>query len=266
MIDVHKHVIIEDATPEKLMAHMDILGVEKAWLLTWEAIDGGTYEGFVRVSSGAVWSAHRRWPGRFIPFCGIDPRIENAPERVRRFAEQGFKGYGESKIRLCIDSPWLQEIYRVCGDLEMPVLIHIDVPLTGPEWYNPDIDGLFRMASIFPRTTFVGHGPGFWREISGDADGDRAPYPEGPIKPHGKLPELLKEHSNVYADISAGSGLNALSRDPGFADGFIKDYAHKLLYGTDEQTSKHLELLQGKGLPEAKFHMITEGNASRVIH
>lgn len=265
MIDVHKHLVIEDATPEKLIAHMDRLGVEKVWLLTWEALDGGTYEGFVRVSNQAVLSACRQYPDRFVPFCGIDPRVEDAPERVRRFHEQGFKGYGESKIRLCIDSPWLQELYRVCGEFEMPVLIHIDVPLTGPEWYNPDVDGFGRMAVRFPKTTFIGHGPGFWREISGDTDSDRASYPTGTIKPSGKLLALLKGHPNVYADISAFSGFNALSRDPAFANEFVMDYSHKLLYGTDEQTTRHIELLRSMNLPEGKFFQITKGNALRLI-
>jgi len=265
MIDVHKHLVIEDATPDKLIVHMDRLGVEEAWLLTWEALDGGTYEGFIRVSSQAVFSAYRQNPGRFVPFCGIDPRVEDAPEKVRKYHEQGFKGYGESKIRLCIDSPWLQELYNVCGELEMPVLIHIDVPLTGPEWYNPDVDGFMRMADKFPKTVFIGHGPGFWREISGDSDSDGSPYPTGMIKPGGRLLTLLKGRSNVYADISAFSGYNALSRDPAFANGFVRDYSHRLLYGTDEQTTRHIELLRGMNLAEGEFFRITKGNASRLI-
>jgi len=72
-------------------------------------------------------------------------------------------------------------------------------------------------------------------------------------------------HPNVYADISAFSGFNALSRDPRFAIEFVKDYSHKLLYGTDEQTMRHIELLRGMNLPEEKFFQITEGNASSLI-
>ena len=41
-------------------------------------------------------------------------------------------------------------------------------------------------------------------------------YPEGPIKPGGITDKLLGDYANLYGDLSANSGNNALSRDPDF--------------------------------------------------
>ena len=37
----------------------------------------------------------------------------------------------------------------------------------------------------------------------------------------------------MFGDLSAGSGLNALTRDPDFTPGFFQRHQDKLLYGSD---------------------------------
>jgi predicted TIM-barrel fold metal-dependent hydrolase len=44
---------------------------------------------------------------------------------------------------------------------------------------------------------------------------------------------LLVEYPNMYADLSAGSGYGALSRDEAFAQDFLARFRHKLLFATD---------------------------------
>ena len=49
----------------------------------------------------------------------------------------------------------------------------------------------------------------------------------------GAVVRLLRNCPNLYCDLSAGSGFNALSRDEDFAYKFIEEFSDRLLYGTD---------------------------------
>jgi hypothetical protein len=118
----------------------------------------------------------------------------------------------------------------------------------------------------FPEVHFIGHGPGWWREISGDADDvPESAYPEGPVKPGGRLPELLAKYDNLHADLSAGSGLQAITRDPEFGRQFLIDFSHKLMYGTDYHDRRLLDALEGYELPEDVFAAIMDGNSRKLV-
>ena len=58
-------------------------------------------------------------------------------------------------------------------------------------------------------------------------------YPKGPVRPGGLTDHLLADYSNLYGDLSADSGLNAITRDPDFARGFIERHSRKLIWGSD---------------------------------
>jgi predicted TIM-barrel fold metal-dependent hydrolase len=58
-------------------------------------------------------------------------------------------------------------------------------------------------------------------------------YPKGPVTPGGITDRLLSDYENIYGDLSAGSGLNALLRDEEHAKAFLKRHQNKLLYGSD---------------------------------
>src|SRR5437868_631249 len=73
---------------------------------------------------------------------------------------------------------------------------------------------------------------GFWREVSGDAS-VREMYPHDPVQPGGRLPGLLDQFPNLWCDLSAPSGLNAMSRDPNHARRFIETYQDRVLFGRD---------------------------------
>jgi predicted TIM-barrel fold metal-dependent hydrolase len=44
---------------------------------------------------------------------------------------------------------------------------------------------------------------------------------------------LLEGYDNLYGDLSAGSGWNALTRDPEFGQGFLEDHHEQLVWGSD---------------------------------
>jgi hypothetical protein len=93
---------------------------------------------------------------------------------------------------------------------------------------------LERALKTCPDTVFIGHGPTFWAEISAEVPaGNRSGYPKGPIRTGGAVPRLLRQYANLWADTSAGSGHNALTRDPAFGLAFLDEFQDKLIFGTD---------------------------------
>jgi predicted TIM-barrel fold metal-dependent hydrolase len=117
---------------------------------------------------------------------------------------------------------------------------------------------------------FIGHGPAWWGEISADyRRADRIGYPKGKIKPGGSTDRLLADYPNIYGDLSAGSGYNALTRDPDFTPGFIARHWRKLMLGTDYlrpwQELPQVEFLHTFPMTEEQRQAILGGNAEQLL-
>jgi predicted TIM-barrel fold metal-dependent hydrolase len=182
---------------------------------------------------------------------------------------------GEWKFRMLFDDPRCINLFRKAGELGCPVVLHLDVPFLPdehgqinyvPAWYGGTVANLERALQACPRTNFIGHAPGFWREISGDADHLASAYPAVPsaVTPGGRLYHLFDSYPNLFADISAGSGLRALRRDPAHAECFIERYADRLLFGRDYYGSDWMDFLQTLTLSQAVRHRIFSENAQRL--
>jgi hypothetical protein len=86
----------------------------------------------------------------------------------------------------------------------------------------------------YPNVQFIGHSPGWWSEVAPNpTNGERNGYPKGKVEPGGRAPELMRRYPNMWGDLSAGSGCNALTRDPDWAYRFIEDFQDRLLMGLD---------------------------------
>ncbi len=57
--------------------------------------------------------------------------------------------------------------------------------------------------------------------------------PKSPVKPGGAIDRLMDTFPNIYGDLSAGSGANAISRDPVFGREFLIRRQDRLMFGTD---------------------------------
>src|SRR6185436_7849198 len=88
------------------------------------------------------------------------------------------------------------------------------------------------MLKAYPKTTFIGHADAFWANVSADYHNEAA-YPAGPIKRGGITDRLLGDYANLYGDLAANSGNNAMTRDPEFTAGFLGRHQNKLLFGSD---------------------------------
>jgi predicted TIM-barrel fold metal-dependent hydrolase len=290
MVDTHQHVFWAGRDDKGLIADMDEHGIEYAWLLTFEMPpqenrpDYGSILNPLHVRPDGTHAgiplqdlilARDRYPSRFVLGYCPHPSVGDAPALLRAAVEiHGARVCGEWKFRTLFDDPRCLELFHAAGELKLPVVLHLDVPyllsaegksVYQPIWYGGTADNLERALQACPQTTFIGHAPGFWREISADAPGDPKQYPGGTVKSPGKLNILLDHHPNLYGDLSAGSALFALKRDPLHAFQFINRYQDRLLFARDEYGQKLHQFIQTLNLSQDVLEKIYYQNAEKLV-
>ncbi len=271
MIDFHVHLgnMYREDYPDKppltvhqLIDRMDREGIELSVLLPLESPEGGW--GYW-LTEDAI-AARDQYPERLVAFACVDPRYPKAAELIDVFVDRyGCKGFGEHVCGLAFDDERNQVIYAKCDEHCLPLVFEIAAD------YCHDEVGLPRLESClkaFPKVKWCGHGPGFWSAISGDDD-RTCDYPEGAVTPGGAVDRLLAGYDNLYADLSAYSGYNALTRDPAFTRGFVERHWRKLLWGTDylapNQPMPQLTWLRDLDVTEEVRAAIARDNARRVL-
>ena len=290
MIDSHNHTGYSGKDAAAVIDEMDQFGIDLCWLLTWNLPPSEDAPHYHRGSSplylrpdgthaaipfAEVIDSVRRFPGRFIPGYCPNP-IESNPAALFESAYRvhGVRVCGEWSYRTVLDDPRALELFRCAGRLKCPVVLHMDVPFL-PDgkgqsvyqefWYGGTIENLERALIACPETIFIGHGPGFWREISGDAHLRPEVYPTGPLVPGGKLPPMFDRYPNLWADLSAGSALTAMRRLPDEGRAFILSHIDRLLYGRDAHGNALNVFLDSLDLPAAALKKIRSENALRLV-
>ncbi|MBR4961985.1 MAG: amidohydrolase family protein, partial [Clostridia bacterium] len=210
----------------------------------------------------------------FILGYAPDPHKPDAIQKMRAaIRNYNVQVCGELKLRMMYDNPDAIDLYRFCGENGLPVTMHFDYPgaqLTGKEfprrhwWYGGDIDMLERVLKLCPETNFLGHAPGFWCHISDDSLGLTQGYPKAPVIPGGRIEKLLEKYPNLYCDCSAGSCLNALTRDPDYTRKLILTYPDRFVYARDYFDNDLAVFIDSLELPEAVLEKFYHGNAERL--
>jgi predicted TIM-barrel fold metal-dependent hydrolase len=176
-----------------------------------------------------------QYPGRFLGwFASTDITKPEAEDLLTKAVKAGAIGLGELKSHVAAAGPELRRMYALAAELNVPILIHFqEVPHTPAEGTFAtgfkDFEGTLRS---YPKTRFIGHADAFWANLSADYANESA-YPSGKIKRGGITDKLLGDYPNLFADLSANSGNNALSRDPDFTESFLKRHEGKLIFGSD---------------------------------
>jgi len=287
----------EPVTLQKLIHRMDEEGIDKAVLMpvnvSPEICQAPLFfspksDILSQLEAASVYSE------RLILFGNLDPRmgcygnltedqLENPPVTdfspfLKRFKAMGCVGIGEIVANLPLDDPRVINMFRQCGEWDMPVLFHCTGPGQGVYGLYDEI-GLPRLEKLLKSaadTIIIGHAPGFWSEISGNITPEnKFIYPEGPVKKEGSLQRLLRSYPNLYADISAYSGYTAISRDRDYGVTFLKEFQDRVLFGTDvcfadeEGKMPHLSylrnLLAEKLISRDIFNKITCDNALEIL-
>ena len=195
---------------------------------------------------------------------------------LEEYKEKGCKGVGEITANLYIDDPKYKNFFYHCGKAGLPVIFHLAVMIGGV--YGPVDDihlpRLGKVLGELPDTIFIGHAMAFWSEITSEVEEEtRGGYPKGLVKSPGRVPELLAKYSNLYGDLSAGSGFNAITRDTEYGYHFLEEFQDKLLFGTDIcRVNQELPIvsyfekirIEGK-ISQTAYDKITKKNAERIL-
>ena len=291
MIDSHQHAFWHGRDDAGLVADMDEHGIDAAWLLTWDITReedapayhkvlnpehlraDGTHAG---IPLSDLIKARDRFPDRFVlgycphPCHGDAPGLFESAVRLH-----GVRVCGEWKFRVCFDDPRCLNLFRKAGELGCPVVLHLDAPylkhpqedkyVYQPMWYGGTLDRLENALVACPNTVFIGHAPGFWRYISGDAETEPEAYPRGPVRPGGRLLPMIERYPNLYADLSAGSAFYALQRNLAFSREMLERFSDRFLYGRDYYGGQLVEFLRTLNLSDTAWSAITMGNAQRLV-
>jgi len=274
IVDTHQHVCWHRRNARGLVADMDAHGIAYAWLLNWCIGPAEEDPEYHQYFNPALHRSDDTHPG--IPLTELLSAEAQFPVALLESAHamHGARVCGEWKYRQLLDDPRSLEIFRAAGRLHMPVVLHLDVPylknssgtwVYQPLWFGGTVAHLERAMQACPDTVFIGHAPGFWREISGDADDRTELYPDGPVTPGGRLLPLFDRYPNLYADLSAGSGRTALARDPAHAVDFLTRYADRILFGRDYYEQKLHEVLRTLPLEAEVVEKIYWRNAECLV-
>ena len=222
-------------------------------------------------------------PDRFIPFCNLDPRAllnrGDAPLEyvLKYYQDLGCKGVGEVTFNLPFFDPHMQNFFRAVEKCGLPLTFHLAHRLGGcyGVYDEPGLPGLAETLQKFPNLKMLGHSQTFWAEI-GELDMvyDRAGYPGGKVK-EGTVPKLMRRFPNLYGDLSAGSGANALMRDEEYAVKFLTEFQDRLCFGMDvclEPTDANaklayflIKLRDEKKISEEIFRKVAGENISKLL-
>ncbi|MFO7445004.1 MAG: amidohydrolase family protein, partial [Ignavibacteriaceae bacterium] len=147
VIDMHSHAYAESPGQiDQWVKTMDEAGIEKTIVLTYAY--GAKFD--------SIYAEYSRYPGRFELWCGIDytgydkPGFgENAIKELERCYNAGTRGIGEMGDKgkglfyfqppaygMHVDDKRMDPILEKCGELGMPINIHVGEP----QWFYESMD------------------------------------------------------------------------------------------------------------------------------
>lgn len=236
VIDIHQHAGYTGRTDEALIAHQRAMGATMTVLLPAgrPVSTASTHEG---VSNGlqaqclgndACFRLARAHPKTFASGANEVPDIEGATREIASYLRRGARVIGEQKFGVECDSPEMQRLYQLAQDHRVPVLMHWQFQM-----YNYGFERFHKMLEQYPNVPFIGHAQTWWANIDKNHHDQTVLYPKGPVTQGGLTDRYLSDYPNMYGDLSAGSGLNALTRDEAFTRDFLVRHQNKLLFGSD---------------------------------
>ncbi len=249
VIDMHSHPYAKsEAALDEWVKTMDKVGIEKTVIQSYQT--GDAFDSLVQV--------YGKYPDRFILFCGFDytgyEQDDFGPAAVKeleRCFSMGAKGVGElgdkgkglfysrptKAFGMHINDPKMKPLIQKCGELGMPISIHVAEPIWMYQPMDASNDGLMNafkwrldqqegivdhqgMIDILkdavaqnPETTFIAC---HYANTSYDLS---------------ILGKLFDVYPNLYADNSARYAETATI--PRTVNRFYSQYADRLVYGTD---------------------------------
>lgn len=278
IIDIHQHLNYSGRPDATLLAHQQALNITTTVLLpagravTRPTTHDGKANGLQAQALGneACYQFAQERRDRYLTGANEVPDLDGALGEIEAWLKRGAVVIGEQKFGIECDAPAMQRIYELAQAHDVPVLMHWQFGM-----YNHGFERFHRMLEKYPKVRFIGHAQTWWANIDRHHTDQTVLYPKGPVTPGGLTDRYLADYPNMYGDLSAGSGLNALTRDEAFTRDFLTRHQDKLLFGSDcsdhegggpkcqgGQTIAAIRRLAGNREIERK---LLYGNAQRVF-
>ena len=238
IFDIHQHTNYHTrSTDEMLIGHQKaMLGAGGRSILlpsgspqNMPSTHNGKSNGLAAKTGGNAdcMRVAKAYPELFLFGANEVTDLPNARDEIEKYLKLGACIIAEQKFMVECDSEANQKLYDLAGAYNVPILLHFQY-----KTYNLGYERFYKMLEKFPRTNFIGHAQCFWGNIDKNHDQSQN-YPTGPVTPGGITDKYLSDYPNMFADMSAGSGLNALERDEEHTKGFLGRHQDKILYGSD---------------------------------
>jgi len=236
IIDIHQHTDYSGRSNEQLLAHQRAMGITTTVLLPAgrPVFSAATHDGVsngLQVKAGGnetCYTFAKDHPKEFLFGANEVPDLPDAVQEIEKYLKLGAVMIGEVKFGVECDSPGMQKIYKLAEAYDVPVLLHWQYGM-----YTYGYERFHKMLEKFPKVNFIGHAQSWWANIDKDHVDQKVLYPKTKVTPGGLTDRLLSDYPNMYGDLSAGSGLAALTRDEEHARSFLERHQDKLLYGSD---------------------------------
>ena len=275
VIDMHSHDYVHTKNDvDDLVKLMDRMNIKKTMILTYAT--GKTFDSAVE--------KYDKYPDRFDLWCGFDYTGYGTPgwqkhavEELERCYKNGAKGVGELGDKgegelyskptpgrgLHIDDPQMKPLLQRCGELHMPISIHVAEDQWMYEPIDSTNDGLMNAARWhvdMNKPNKLGHDALIETLANAVRENPKTTF----IACHlantcSNLPQLgvlLDQYPNLYADIAARYG--EIAPVPRYAAAFITKYQDRLVYGTDMGPSERMYLETFRILETADEHFYTD--------
>jgi len=265
VIDIHTHISFSAKSENgiELAPERNYLGTAEELLAVMERknlramvnLTGGYDNGLVE----AVTKYDKAFPGRFYTFTEPSyskflepnyPRLQaDALERAHRAGARGLKILKTLGLYLRenitsgklvkIDDPRFDPMWDTCGQLNMPVAIHVSDPIaffTPTDRFNERYEEL----NNHPDWSFYGHDFPSNAELLEARNRVFARHPKTPFvvlhvgnfaENLANVSENLDRFSNMFVDI--GARIGELGRQPRTSRKFFDHYQERILFGTD---------------------------------
>ena len=237
IIDIHQHLSYSGRPDDVFLRHQKAMGATLTILLpagrptnrpsTHDGVSNGLQAQALGNEACRAFSRAHRAGYRFA--ANEVPDLPDAVSEIERYLKLGAVLIAEQKFGMECDSPEMKRVYALAQEHHVPVLMHWQYKM-----YNYGFDRFYKVLEQFPRVMFLGHAQTWWANIDkAYHDDENNLYPKGAVTPGGLTDRYLSDYANMFGDLSAGSGLNALTRDEEFTRDFLRRHQDKLVFGSD---------------------------------
>ena len=250
VIDIHAHAWQKETDIAKWVSLMDAANIQKTTILSFE-----TGKGF-----DEIINRFAAYPNRFDLWCGLDYTgydqpgtkwIDNALAELERCHAKGARGVGELGDKglgeyysspvpgygLHLHDERMIPLFKKCGELGMPVSIHVADPIWMYLPMNYQNDGLMNSYKwrIEMRDDMLSHAgliDSLAQAVAANKDTTFiACHLANCTHDLSIIGNMLDDYPNLYTDIT--SRLKEVGTVPRYAKSFFEKYQDRILFGSD---------------------------------